>query len=256
MGERVRRRRQAAGERRPRRRRQGGRPPASARPLDILVVDDDKALAGELAATLEQAGHRTTVAGHIAAARRRCRKQAYAVVILDRLLPGEDGLSFIPWLREHSEGTGVLVLSALDETEARVHGLNAGADDYLGKPYALEELLARVTALGRRHASAPVALRAGPIAMDRLARRVVVHGQEVHLNQREFSLLECFLLNVNETVTRSMLVREVWGYDLDAGANVIDVHVSRLRAKLEAHGCGGLLVTQYGVGYRLLDSAR
>ena len=243
----------AESQRRSRRAAGGGAP--SPRPVDILIIDDDRALADDLAAALEGAGHRTAIATDLAAARRRCRKHAYAVVILDRLLPGGDGLGFIPWLRKHSQGTAVLVLSALDETEARVHGLNAGADDYLGKPYAVEELLARVTALARRHATAPVLLRAGPIALDRLARRVTMHDRPVHLNQREFSMLECLMLHVNETVTRTMLVRDVWGYDLDAGTNVIDVHVSRLRSKLEANGCKGLLVTEYGVGYRMRDSA-
>lgn len=224
------------------------------RHLDILIVDDDRALAGDLAAGLARAGHTASIAYDLADARRRCEGHAYSIVILDRLLPGADGLEFIPWLHEHGEGTSVLVLSALDELEAKVHGLDAGADDYLGKPYALEELLARISALARRRTVAPVVLRAGPLSLDRLARQVTANGKAVRLNQREFSLLEYLMLHANETVTRAMLVRDVWGYDLEPSTNVVDVHVSRLRAKLEGHGCAGLLVTEHGIGYRMRDS--
>lgn len=221
--------------------------------LDILIVEDDKFLAGDLAAGLARAGHAASVAFDLAEARRRCAQHAYSVVILDRLLPGEDGLELIPWLRRHSNETGVLILSALGELDAKVHGLNAGADDYLGKPYALEELLARVNALGRRRSATSTQLRVGPLALDRLARQVTAGNEAIRLNHREFSLLEYFMLHVGQTVTRTMIVRDVWGYDLEPNTNLVDVHVSRLRAKLEAHECTDLLVTERGIGYRLRD---
>lgn len=227
--------------------------PADQQHLDILIVEDDEALAGDLAAGLARAGHTPTVAFDLAEARRRCAQHAYSVVILDRLLPGEDGLELIPWLRSHSSETGVLVLSALGELEAKVHGLNAGADDYLGKPYALEELLARVSALARRRTASSTVLRVGPLAFDRLNREVTAGGKPIRLNHREFSLLEYFMLNVGQAVTRSMIVRDVWGYDLEPGTNLVDVHVSRLRAKLEAHDCNNLLITERGIGYRLRE---
>lgn len=223
--------------------------------LDILIVEDDKAIAGELAAELARAGHTATLAFDLNEARRRCAQHAYSVVILDRLLPDEDGLELIPWLRKHSSETGVLVLSALGELEAKVHGLNAGADDYLGKPYALEELLARLSALTRRKAPASTVLRVGPLALDRLARQATVKSRPIQLNHREFSLLEYFMLHVGQTVTRTMIVRDVWGYDLEPSTNVVDVHVSRLRSKLETSECRNLLVTERGSGYRLRDPA-
>lgn len=231
------------------------RRPKDPQHLDVLIVEDDKVLAGDLAAELVRIGHTASVAFDLTEARRRCAQHAYSVVILDRLLPGEDGLELIPWLRRHSSETGVLVLSALGELEAKVHGLNSGADDYLGKPYALEELLARVSALSRRRTAASTLLRIGPLVLDRLARQVTAAGQPISLNHREFSLLEYFMLHVGQTVTRTMIVRDVWGYDLEPNTNLVDVHVSRLRAKLEAHDCTNLLVTERGIGYRLRDPA-
>lgn len=223
--------------------------------LEILIVEDDRTLADDLAATFGRLGHRTATAADLDQARALASGRRFAIVILDRMLPGADGLSFIPWLRERGADARVLVLSALDETEARVAGLNAGADDYLGKPYALEEVLARVTALSRRNSAAPVQLVAGPLELDRLARRVTAGSEPVVLNHREFSLLEYLMLHLNETVTRGMIVRDVWGYDLEPDTNVVDVHVSRLRSKLEAHGCADFLATERGTGYRLSTPA-
>lgn len=221
----------------------------------MLVVEDDRMLAEDLGTALTKAGHRVSIAGDLAEARRLANAAPYAIVILDRLLPGADGLEFIPWLREHGRSASVLVLSALDETESKIQGLEAGADDYLGKPYVVEEVLARVAALARRNGPTAHRLHAGRIALDRLTRRATVNDEGLALNHREFSLLEYLMLHLDETVTRTMIMRDVWGYDLEPGTNVVDVHVSRLRAKLEAHGCANQLATERGAGYRLGHAA-
>lgn len=219
--------------------------------MRILIVEDDTQLATELAAQLRRAGHNAAAAGTLAAARDECGGAAPEVVILDRMLPDGEGLEFIPWFREHCPGGSVLVLSALAELEARVGGLNAGADDYLGKPYAEAELLARVVALARRREHAGNELHCGPLVLDRLARAVHIGETKLRVNPREFSLLEYFMLHPGETLTRTMILRDVWGYDFDPGTNVIDVHVSRLRAKLGENGAAHMLATERGVGYRL-----
>lgn len=223
--------------------------------MHILIVEDDGELAAELAAEIERAGHgRPDVAGTLLDAREGCTRHCPDIVILDRMLPDGDGLDLIPWLREQCPDAHVLVLSALAELEARVGGLNAGADDYLGKPYAEAEMLARIAALARRHQPLGTELRCGPLVIDRLERAATIGGNQLRLNPREFSLLEYFALHAGETLTRTMILRNVWGYDFDPGTNVIDVHVSRLRGKLDEHGASELLVTERGVGYRLVDS--
>lgn len=219
--------------------------------MQILIVEDDSQLAAELAVQLRRAGRDVATAGTLAEARAECERAAPEIVILDRLLPDGEGLEFIPWFRDHCPGGSVLVLSALAELEARVGGLNAGADDYLGKPYAEPELLARIAALARRRGQAGNELRCGPLVLDRLARTVHLGDTKVRVNPREFSLLEYFMLHPGETLTRTMILRDVWGYDFDPGTNVIDVHVSRLRTKLGENSAAHMLVTERGVGYRL-----
>jgi len=220
-------------------------------PMNILIVEDDPALAAELERQLRRAGHECRTAATLGAARAQFSDAPAALVILDRLLPDGEGLSLIPWLRSQHPETIVLVLSALAELEARVGGLNAGADDYLGKPYAEAELQARIAALARRSEPAAAELTCGPLALDRLNRAATLDGRRLRLNPREFGLLEYFLLHAEETLTRTMILRDVWGYDFDPGTNVIDVHISRLRSKLAEHGGDGLLVTERGAGYRL-----
>lgn len=221
--------------------------------VQILIVEDDSQLATELAAQIERAGYaRPGVSGNLAAAHRACEQVCPDLLVLDRMLPDGDGLDFIPWFRSHCPDAHVLVLSALAELEARVGGLNAGADDYLGKPYAEAEMLARIAALARRHEPVGTEVRYGPLTMDRLARTVCLQDNALRLNPREFSLLEYFVLHAGETLTRTMILRNVWGYDFDPGTNVIDVHVSRLRSKLGEHGGADMLVTERGAGYRLV----
>lgn len=219
--------------------------------LHILIVEDDEALSADLARRLNKNGHDALVADTLKSARDLAQAHAPEIVVLDRLLPDGDGLELIAWLRAHHPAAAVLVLSALVALDARVAGLNAGADDYLGKPYAFEELLARIGALKRRSAGAPTQLSAGRLTLNRLDRTAAAGDTEIKLNRREFGLLEYLLLHGGEPVTRTMILRDVWGYDLKPTANVVDVYVSRLRAKLEACGCTGMLTTERGVGYAL-----
>ncbi|MDN5864401.1 MAG: response regulator transcription factor, partial [Gammaproteobacteria bacterium] len=211
------------------------------------------ALADDLEQRLRETGHGSRVAATLADARVAVEEIEPDVVILDRLLPDGEGLELIPWLRMQYPVVAILVLSALVAIAARVDGLNAGADDYLGKPYAFEELLARIEALKRRRTEQPMQLGSGAIRLDRLARTVHAGDVELGLNPREFSLLEYLLLHSGETVTRAMILRDVWGYDFDPAANVVDVHVSRLRSKMEAVDCAGMLRTERKAGYRLVE---
>ncbi|MGH8126971.1 MAG: response regulator transcription factor [Gammaproteobacteria bacterium] len=221
--------------------------------MRLLIVEDDRELATELAAQLERGGHEVAAtAASLSTARTACTRACPDILILDRMLPDGDGLEFIPWFRTHCPDAHVLVLSALAELEARVGGLNAGADDYLGKPYAEAELLARIAALARRREPFGTELHCGPLLLDRLSRTACLGENALRLNPREYSLLEYFMLHAGETLTRTMILRNVWGYDFDPGTNVIGVHVSRLRAKLDEYGGADMLVTERGVGYRLI----
>lgn len=221
--------------------------------MKILVVEDDAELAAELECQLERAGHQVHRAAGLAEARRQCTDTAPEVVILDRVLPDGEGLELISHLRARLPDTAVIVLSALAETEARVGGLNAGADDYLGKPYVEAELLARIAALARRREPAATELRCGPLILHRFARSAYLGERRLRLNQRDFQLLEYFLLHAGETLTRAMILRDVWGYDFDPSTNVIDVHVCTLRTTLAECGGGVTLVTERGTGYRLVN---
>lgn len=222
--------------------------------MDILIIEDDGVLAGNLASSLTEVGHSARIASSRAQARELVEARVPEIAVLDRLLPDGEGLELIPWLREHYPSTAVLVLSALVTLDARVDGLNAGADDYLGKPYAFDELLARIRALKRRLGDAPTVLRAGNLTLDRLRRKTSAAGEELQLNKREFALLEFLMLHRGQTVSRTMVLRDALGFEFEPAANVVDVYVSRLRRKLDENGCAGMLTTERGVGYRLGDA--
>ena len=183
----------------------------------------------------------------------------YDVAIVDRLLPKMDGLALIGALRAQKIETPVLILSALGQVDDRVKGLRAGGDDYLAKPYAFSELLARVEALARRRpkgAPEETVYRLGDLALDRLSHKVTRAGEEIALQPREFRLLEYLLQNAGKVVTRTMLLEHVWDYHFDPQTNVIDVHVSRLRAKIDRDFDAPLLHTVRGAGYMIRDGAR
>lgn len=187
-----------------------------------------------------------------AAARDQLCETSYDVIILDLGLPDEDGLSLLNQWRSGGFNEPVLILSARDSLNDRVQGLNRGADDYLPKPFGFEELLARVRSLMRRQAANKATrLEHGGIQMDLLAHQVRLHGEEVELTNREFSLLELFLQNVGRTLTRTQIAERIWDAHYDIETNLIDVYVRRLRKKLE-HPQGGLnLRTIRGIGYQM-----
>ncbi len=178
----------------------------------------------------------------------------YDVIVLDRMLPGMDGLQAAQRLRAEGLGTPILFLSALGEVDDRVLGLRAGGDDYLVKPFAFSELLARLEALARRRGEEPkTEICVGDLEIHLLSRRVTRSGQRIDLQPREFKLLEYLARNADRVVTRTMLLENVWEYNFDPQTNVIDVHVSRLRSKIDKGFELPLLHTVRGAGYRLSD---
>ncbi len=187
------------------------------------------------------------------------REGQYDVLVVDRMLPKLDGLSLIRSLREQAVETPVVILSALGQVDDRVKGLRAGGDDYLAKPYAFSELLARVEVLSRRRAAAPgeqTVYRVGDLELDRLSHRVARAGREIALQPREYRLLEYLMKHAGQVVTRTMLLENVWDYHFDPQTNVIDVHVSRLRAKIDKGQSRALIHTVRGAGYVIRDGAR
>lgn len=224
--------------------------------MRILVIEDDQETADYLRKGLAESGH---VADHSATGPdglAQALNGRYDALIVDRMLPGMDGLSVIRVLREEKVTTPVLILSALGQVSDRVRGLRAGGDDYLVKPFAFSELLARLEALARRAGSesemeAQTQLRAGDLEMDLLRRTVVRAGRAIELQPREFRLLEFLMRHAGQVVTRTMLLEGVWDYHFDPQTNVIDVHISRLRAKIDKGHDEALLQTVRGAGYCL-----
>ena len=221
--------------------------------MRILVVEDDEVAAEYVKKGLSEAGHVVDLAADGDTALEMARAADYDALILDRMLPKRDGLEVLSNLREEGDATPVLILSALGEVDQKVEGLRAGGDDYLAKPYSFTELLARVEAIGRRSdpTAAVTKLKVGDLEMDLLARTVRRAGQKVLLQPREFRLLECLMRNAGRVVTRTMLLEKVWDYHFDPQTNVIDVHISRLRGKIDKEFETPLLHTVRGAGYRL-----
>ncbi len=177
----------------------------------------------------------------------------FDVMVVDRMMPNMDGVTLVQTLRREGDNTPVLFLSALGEVDDRVKGLQAGADDYLVKPYAFPELIARVDALARRRETGSVhtLLKVGELEMDLISRGVTRAGKAIDLQPREFQLLEYLMRHAGQSVTRTMLLEEVWHYHFDPQTNVIDVHISRLRAKIDKDFDRPMLQTVRGAGYRL-----
>ena len=227
--------------------------------MRILIIEDDRDAAAYLVKAFREVGHVADHAADGVAGYDLAREGAYDVAIVDRMLPKMDGLSLIGALRAQSVETPVLILSALGQVDDRVKGLRAGGDDYLSKPYDFSELLARVDALARRRpkgASEETVYRLADLELDRLSHKVSRKGAEIVLQPREFRLLEYLMQHAGEVVTRTMLLENVWDYHFDPQTNVIDVHVSRLRAKIDKDFDPPLLHTIRGAGYMIRDSAR
>jgi two-component system, OmpR family, response regulator len=225
--------------------------------MRVLVVEDDRETAEFLQRSLMESGHGVETASDGGNGLELAREQAWDVIIVDRMLPTLDGLALIETLRGEGVRTPVLILSALSEVDDRVKGLRAGGDDYLTKPYAFTELLARIEALARRPASSEQVTRyaVGDLALDRLSHKVTRGGQAIILQPREFRLLEYLMLNAGRVVTRTMLLQNVWDYYFDPQTNVIDVHISRLRSKIDKGFAKPLLHTVRGSGYMIRDGA-
>ena len=225
--------------------------------MKILIVEDDLEAAAYLSKAFRETG---IVADHASDGESglfMASENAYDVLVVDRMLPRRDGISLIAELRTRGVDTPVLILSALGQVDDRVEGLRAGGDDYLPKPYAFSELLARVEVLGRRKGAPDkdMVYRVGDLELDRLAHEVKRGGKEILLQPREFRLLEYLMKNAGQVVTRTMLLENVWDYHFDPQTNVIDVHVSRLRSKIERDYDRPLLKTVRGAGYMIKDEA-
>jgi len=223
--------------------------------MRILIIEDDAETADNLSRGLQDSGHTTEHAANGKIGLELASSQHFDVLIVDRMLPELDGLSLLSQIRAAGNHTPALFLSALGEVDDRVTGLQAGADDYLAKPFAFAELLARIDAIVRRHNAqdTDTRLRIADLEMDRLQRTVTRGGQIINLQAREFRLLEFLMQHAGQVVTRAMLLEQVWGYHFDPQTNVIDVHISRLRAKLEHGFDTPLLHTIRGAGYCLRE---
>lgn len=221
--------------------------------MRVLVIEDDAEAAAFLVKALKESGH---VADHVSdgeSGLALAETESHEVLIVDRMLPKRDGLSLISALRSSGVQTPALILSALGEVDDRVKGLRAGGDDYLTKPYSFSELLARIEALARRSTPEETSTRytVGDLELDRLTHKVTRGGQTILLQPREFRLLEYLMKHAGRVVTRTMLLEHVWDYHFDPQTNVIDVHISRLRGKIDKEFDQPLLHTVRGVGYTI-----
>jgi two-component system OmpR family response regulator len=222
----------------------------------ILIVEDDAASAGYVAKGLQEAGFAVETCGDGRDGLFLASEGIFDLLIADRMLPGLDGLSMLGALRAANIRTPVLILSALGTVDDRVKGLHAGADDYLTKPFSFAELLARVEALLRRGDGAAAEpqvtkLTVGDLEIDLLARSVARQGRAIPIGGREFNLLEFLARHAGQVVTRTMMLEKIWNYHFDPGSNVVDVHIGRLRRKLEEGFDAPILHTVRGAGYRL-----
>ena len=221
--------------------------------MKILLIEDDQEAAAFLLSALKEAGHTTDHAKDGEMGLHLAQTGAYDVFIVDRMLPKMDGLEMLGKLREDQDHTPALILSALGQVDDRVEGLRSGGDDYLTKPYAFTELLARVEVLSKRAKTedSDTLLKVADLELDRLSHDVTRGGQKILLQPREFRLLEYLMRNAGRVVTRTMLLEKVWDYHFDPQTNVIDVHISRLRSKIDKDFDEPLLHTVRGSGYLL-----
>ncbi|MEJ2433738.1 MAG: response regulator transcription factor [Pseudolabrys sp.] len=221
--------------------------------MKVLVIEDDAETAAYIVNGLIEQGHVVDYAGSGREGLLLAGSGGYDVAIVDRMLPGLDGLSLVKMLRDKGVGTAVLFLTNLGGIDDRVEGLEAGGDDYLVKPFALPELLARVNALGRRPAigAAETVLRVADLELDLIKRSVVRGGRAIDLQPREFKLLECLMRYAGRVVTRTMLLEKVWDFHFDPKTNIVETHMSRLRGKVDRGFAGELIHTVRGAGYSL-----
>ncbi len=221
--------------------------------MRLLIVEDDDRAATYLARGLTESGHIVDRAADGELGLALASEGIYDALVIDRRLPLLDGLTLIRRLRQHDTVTPILILSAIGSTADRIEGMRAGCDDYLAKPYAFAEVLARLEALARRtnRARAAASLRVGDLEIDTLARRASRAGREIRLQHREFLLLACLMRHAGQVVTRSMLLETAWNYDFEPRGNIIDMHVHRLRQKIDQGFTYPLIHTILGAGYMI-----
>src|SRR5215216_1002250 len=226
--------------------------------MRLLIIEDDRESADYLVKAFREVGYVADLASDGEEGLALAESGDYDVLVVDRMLPKRDGLSLIGALREKGNRTPVLILSALGQVDDRIKGLRAGGDDYLPKPYSFAELLARVEVLARRRGSRgeETAYRVADLELDRMSREVRRGREKILLQPREFRLLEYLMKHAGQVVTRTMLLENVWDYHFDPQTNVIDVHISRLRSKIDKGFAQPLLHTVRGAGYMVRDSAR
>jgi len=223
--------------------------------LRVLIIEDDEETLNFITSGLKQSGHVVDQASDGKDGLFLALENDYNVLVIDRMLPSLDGLSIVQTVRSSGKQTPILILSALGEVDDRVEGLQKGGDDYLVKPFAFSELVARLEALTRRAAGeiAETLLRVGNLEMDLLSHVVKRAGRTIELQPREFRLLEYLMRQAGQVVTRTMLLEKVWDYHFDPQTNVIDVHVSRLRSKIDKNFNQPLIHTIRGTGYVLRE---
>ncbi|KQU48306.1 XRE family transcriptional regulator [Sphingomonas sp. Leaf339] len=222
--------------------------------MKLLLIEDDAQTADYVCRGLAELGHATDHAATGVDGLTAAIVGRYDAIILDRNLPGLDGLSVLKSLRAQGNRTPVLVLSALGQVDDRIAGLRAGGDDYLAKPFSFGELMARIEAISRRRGDENIteAVRqTGSLKLDLLARTAMRNGRRIELLNKEFQLLEYLTRHAGQVVTRTMLIEAIWDYSFDPGTNIVDVHVSRLRAKIDGPGEPSMIRTIRGAGYRL-----
>ncbi len=219
--------------------------------VKVLVVEDERKIAGFIRKGLEPQGFSVALCGHGDEAYALARSQPFDVIVLDIMLPGRDGLSILRNLREQKSTVPIILLTARSAPNERVEGLNLGADDYLTKPFYIQELVARIHAVTRRASGESLSvLCAGRLTVNLMTRQITVGGKAIETTPREFSLLEYFLRSAGRVLTRAQILEHVWGYDFDPQTNLVDVNVQRLRKQLDPDGVDEFIETVRGVGYR------
>jgi DNA-binding response OmpR family regulator len=220
--------------------------------MRVLLVEDDRRLAASMQRGLGESGLAVDVIHDGLEGVAAGLSAAYDVIVLDVMLPGRDGFEVSRELRQQRVSAPILMLTARDAIDDRVRGLEGGADDYMVKPFAIRELIARIRALARRHLPDRTALlAAGAIALDTAAHRLTVNGREVELTAKEFAILDFFLRHPGQLLSRNQIIENVWNYDFEGGVNLIEVYIGRLRRKLTTAGAADPFVTVRGAGYRL-----
>ncbi len=221
--------------------------------MKILLVEDEENVASFIKKGLEEENHTVDVAVDGKEGFLKAASMEYDLLILDIMLPGVDGIDLCRLIRMKGIHTPVLMLTAKDTVEDKVRGLDSGADDYLTKPFSFEELLARIRALFRRRQFPVEPLRCGDLKIEPITRKVTRSGKEIYLRPKEFALLECLMKNKNKVLSRTQILRDVWGYNFDPTTNVVDVHINFLREKIDRGYPTKLIHTVRGSGYMIKE---